>query len=599
MKHFKFVIINLLLVSALLAGQNGVIKGKVVDSSTKQPLAGVNVMLVETTLGASTDVEGNFYILNVPVGDYQIKFMYIGYETHIKTDINIKPERDIYISVGVTESMLESETITISESYFQKDETAPISSVNLSYEEIRRAPGSAGDISRILSAIPGVSQQTDQFNDLMVRGGSPSENGYYIDNMPIPNINHFPVLGAAGGAIGILNTDFIQDVTFYTGGFSSAYGDRLSSIMDISYREGNKEKIEMQLDLNFSGFGGQIEGPVPGGKGSWLFSAKRSYLDIVQKAMGLTGETPRFGDIQAKISYDFNPEHKLTALYIFAPSSRESDREAFREQGVPWYTVKWKALQNTAGLNWRYLWDKNGYSNTSITFNRISRESEDRFNRSNKIKSTNINSENIFTLRNKNFYRINKTNKIDFGVEAKSMTVDYDYFYASDSNYAGQPSPELKIKKNFSTSQISAFANFIWQPFNRITTVFGLRGDYYEFNKALHFSPRLSLSYKINERLAFNASAGMFYRSVPLFLVSQSESNEKLKNLKSTHYIAGFDYMLSADTKLTLEAYAKEYRNFPLSPDFPSFLFWTRERTIKLIINMVCLNQVAKAIHVG
>lgn len=555
----------------IFAEINGTIKGKIIDITTKQPLVGVNVLLVGTNLGASSDEKGDFLIPNVPVGTYKLKFMYIGYKSKIKTDVIVKPGRDTFIQMELAESIVEGETITVTADYFQKDETAPISAVNFSREEIRRAPGVGGDISRIMSTLPGVSQQTDQFNDLIVRGGSPVENGYYLDNIPIPNINHFPVLGAAGGAIGILNVDFINDVNFYAGGFSASYGDRLSSIMNISYREGNCESVDLQLDLNMAGFGGQAEGPLPGRKGSWLISGKRSYLDLIQDAIGTTGETPRYGDLQGKIDYELNPANKITALYIYAPSSRFDDRESAMENGRLEYTTNWEALQNTAGVNWRSLWSKNGYSNTSLSFSQISTESENHFIASDEISQKSSVSENTFAIRNVNFYRFDRWHKIEFGFESKYLLADYNYFYAADTNYAGLPTNELRVKQNFNSPQIAAFTSFIWQPFEQFRATIGLHTDYNDVNEIFHFSPRLAMSYDVNSRLTLNASAGIFYQSLPLFLLSQNETNRKLNNLKSTHYLVGVDYLLTADTRLTLELYNKKYQDFPLSSTYPQF----------------------------
>jgi len=563
--------ISMVIATNLFGGTDGTIKGTVIDRTTKQPLAGVNILLIETTLGASSDIDGNFIISNVPLGAYRAKFMFIGYASKIKTDIIVKPGRDAYIDIELGESAVEGETIMVTASYFQKDETSPVSAVNFSREEIRRTPGVGGDISRIMSTLPGVSQQTDQFNDLIVRGGSPVENGYYLDNIPIPNINHFPVLGSAGGAMGIINVDFINDVNFYAGGFSSAYGNKLSSIMDISYREGNRESIDLQLDLNMAGFGGQADGPLPGKKGSWLISGKRSYLDLIQDAIGTTGETPRYGDIQGKIDYDINPENKITALYIYAPSSRFDDRDHAQETGRFEFTKNWEALQNTAGVNWRRLWSEKSYSNTSFSFSQITTESEYHFISKDLISRISSVSEAGFTLRNTNFYKFDKRHKIEFGIESKYLLADYNYFYAADTNYAGLPTEELRVKQDLKSPQINAFANFIWQPLEQFTTTLGLRSDYYKINQSLNISPRLAISYRVNSRLSLNASTGIFYQSLPLFLVSQNKLNQNLDNLKSTHYVAGIDYLLTADTKLTLEFYNKEFQDFPLSSAFPQF----------------------------
>ncbi len=148
-----------------------------------------------------------------------------------------------------------------------------------------------------------MAKVNDSRNSLIVRGGSPIENTFYIDNIEIPNINHFPVEGSSDGPIGLLNVDLIEDVNFYSGGFSSIYGDRLSSIMEISFREGAKDKFRPQLNLSMQGFGGVVEGPISD-KGSYMFSASKSYLELILNENETGGALPSYGDAQAKVVYN-------------------------------------------------------------------------------------------------------------------------------------------------------------------------------------------------------------------------------------------------------------------------------------------------------
>lgn len=312
--------------------QTGTIKGKVIDADTKAPLIGANVILVGTVKGAATGMDGSFVIRKVPVGSYVLQLDYIGYEQLKKVDIIVRPKRITFVNVELKMAAIVTDEISVTSGYFPESSEEPTSVVSFSYEEIRRAPGSAGDVSRILMTLPSIAKVNDQSNNLIVRGGNPIENTFYIDNIEIPNINHFPHQGASGGPIGFLNVDFIQDVTFYSGGFSSIYGDKLSSVMDITFREGNRSEFDGQLDLNFSGFGGVAEAPLFKNKGSWLFSARRSYLDFVVDVFDV-GSTvaPVYGDIQGKLVYDINANNKLILLGVFADDHNAPDRETGEE----------------------------------------------------------------------------------------------------------------------------------------------------------------------------------------------------------------------------------------------------------------------------
>lgn len=261
-------------------------------------------------MGAATGTSGEFVINNVPVGSYSLLFSYIGYEPVAKADVIVKSQRITFVDAELKLSSVEMKGVVVRPGYFAEAEDQSTSVIGFSREEIRRAPGSAGDVSRIVFGLPAVAKVSDTKNSLIVRGGGPTENGFYIDNIEIPNINHFPEQGSSGGPIGMLNVDFIGDVNFHTGSFSTVYGDKLSSIMDISFRKGNQDELDAQIDMSFAGFGAIAEGALPDGSGSWFFSARRSFLDLIVKAIG-EDETslPQYSDLQGKLFFDLSPRH--------------------------------------------------------------------------------------------------------------------------------------------------------------------------------------------------------------------------------------------------------------------------------------------------
>jgi len=359
------LIISTLLVVRVSLAQNesknvtvpvGRLKGKIIDAHTQEQLVGANIVLVNTVLGGASDLNGNYSIDNVPIGNYQIQFGYIGYKGQIKADIIIRPQRVTYVNGELKPDLLETESISVTSGYFVQKDEQPLSIINFSREEIRRAPGSAGDVSRIIMSLPSVAKVNDQSNSLIVRGGSPVENSFYIDNIEIPNINHFPTHGSSGGPIGILNVDFIEDVEFSAGGFSTIYGDKLSSIMNIRFREGSRDEFQGQLDLNWAGFGGVFEGPMLDKNGSYLFSARRSYLDWIIKMFDIgTSIAPTFGDIQGKLVFDLSADHQLSILGIFADSHSNSTKEIADENAMTYYGNQ-NIYEFSTGINWRAIW---------------------------------------------------------------------------------------------------------------------------------------------------------------------------------------------------------------------------------------------------
>ncbi len=186
MKNLIFRLQLLHLLTGVVLGDDidatGTIQGKLQDTETKSPLVGANVLIMSTKLGAVTDLEGNFVIPNVLVGSYSLRCSYIGYETLMKTDVIVKSQRITYVNAELKMSILATATVTVTAGYFAKADAQPMSAVNFSYEEIRRAPGSAGDISRIMMSLPSIAKVNDQSNNLIVRGGNPVENTFFIDN---------------------------------------------------------------------------------------------------------------------------------------------------------------------------------------------------------------------------------------------------------------------------------------------------------------------------------------------------------------------------------------------------------------------------------
>jgi len=550
----------------------GNLLGKVVDNSTKSPLIGVNVYLKDGKTGASTDLNGNYRIENLPVGTYTVHFSYIGFNKVTKTDIIIKSKRTTYLNIDLQYSPIESETIVVESGYFSDVESKPVSTVNFSAEEIRRAPGSSGDVSRILFGLPSLAKVNDTRNSLIVRGGSPLENSFYLDNIEIPNINHFQVQGSSDGPIGLINVDFIDDVNFYSGGFSSIYGDRLSSIMELSFREGSKEQFNSQLNMSMNGFGGSFEGPL-GDNGSFMFSVNRSYLDLIVDAVQTGGALPKYWDIQGKVDYSLNNKNKLTLLTIFSKDNIESEyKDALEAEAILYGGLD--NLSNVVGLNWQYIWGESGYSNTSLSHIYTSYDRVWGQTKTHQRVLDNFSKENRIKLRNVNYYKINKYNSLEFGVEATGINNNFDFTYYEWQNYYGDVSPVLSVDRKLNSLKSSIFVEHHWNITDRLKLNYGFRSDYFEYNDKINNAPRANLSYKIDSKTNLTASAGTFYQEIPNIILIQNDNFKELSTPKSNHYILGLNRMIGESTKLSIEAYYKDYSNFPINPDEPQlFLF--------------------------
>ena len=551
----------------------GTIKGKVLDAENMQPLVGVNVMLQDSKIGCATDTDGNYEIPKVKIGSYNVVYSYIGYEKVVNTDVIVKSERITYINVEMKPSSVDMKGVDVTAGYFSQTEVQSLSAINFSYEEIRRSPGAGGDISRIIFGLPSLAKINDTKNSLIVRGGSPVENGFFLDNIEIPNINHFPVQGSTEGPIGIINVDLIDNVNFYSGGFSSSYGDRLSSIMDLKFREGDRSGYNVQADMSMQGFGGVVEGPINGGKGSFVLSARRSYLDLILDLMNEKVGLPTYSDVQTKVVYDFDADNKIQFVDVFSYDNQKMNQADAKENKNNVY-VDYKYYMNTAGLNWQHLWGKSGYSNISFAHTYSKTNGKFFQTRDAKMLMDNNSLEEEFKLRNSNHLFVSSELKFEFGIDAKNIITDYNQFYNEYQDLFGQVTPALRLNKNIGTFKAGAYANLSWEPFPKFKINPGVRVDYYDYNRTANISPRFSLTYEFNEMTSLIGATGIYYQNIPWVLAAQKDEFKNLSNPKSYHYIIGLNHLLTESTKLTLEVYNKDYFDFPMDPSQPNlFVF--------------------------
>ena len=494
-----------------------------------------------------------------------------------RTDVIVRPNRITNCDAELKMSAIETEGVIVTGGYFNAQDENQTSAVNFSAEEIRRAPGSAGDVSRIIYGLPSVAKVDDSKNSLIVRGGAAFENGFYIYNIEIPNINHFPEYGSSGGPIGMLNVDFIRDVNFYSGGFSTVYGDKMSSIMALSFREGNRDEFDAQLDLHFAGFGGVAEGPISNGKGSWLISARKSFLDFIVNAIGEDpNSVPNYGDIQGKLVYDISQHHKLTLLNILGIDKISSDRDYAVENEENMY-MNFNMMQNTAGINWRYLWGQNGYSNTSISHTIVKGDYLSYDTRT--FRETGIEKklyeflpvEQEIKFRNVNYYILHPSHKLNFGIEIKHILNRHDDYFGENKDALGNPIEAFQVDEKLIASKLFGFIGYNWQPITKLTIEPSVRIGHFTYNKNTTISPRFSFSYQLTNQTAINSSAGVFYQYLPLVLLRQNPLNKSLKTPLAYHFILGISHLLSEDTRLTVEVYDKEYSHLPLDASQPTF----------------------------
>jgi outer membrane receptor for ferrienterochelin and colicin len=536
--------------------QKGMIKGRIMDYETQIPLSGVSVMIRDSEWAVRSDATGTYEFPEIPVGYYVVAYELEGYYTDARTDVIVRPGRTTFVNVELFAVRTITEEVRVIADYFPTAPGKPGSQRQFNTEELRRNAGSAGDVSRVLYDVPGIVKADEEANDLIVRGGSPVENGFYVDNIFVPNINHFPQWGASGGNINMLNMHFIEKLDIFTGGFDASYGNRLSSIIDIGYREGNRESFNGQLNLSIIGFGAQAEGPLPKQKGSFMLSGYRSYLDIISSFLGSDNPSDYY-DIQGKIVYDIDDSNRLSFLTINGYSETKEDREEEMESGAGNYS--WERFNiSTFGLNWRHVWGGRGFSDTSLSYS-FMKGKDDGWSVSDNESAYYFNyRDQWITFRNTSQIHLGAAHQLKFGMEAQ-----HNRFFSHNFDDDGP--------KNLKGTYGAAFVTYLVHPFENFSLSTGLRLDYFPLSERFHLSPRLSFSWVLTKRFSVNGAFGMFHQKMPLFLLKQHSDNVQLNEMQARHIVLGFKYLLFPDTQATLDIYDKQYDHFPMSSRSPYF----------------------------
>lgn len=583
------LILIVLLISLKTSAQNvGTISGMVKDKNTQEPLIGATVAIEGTGLGTQTDVDGKFKLSGIPAKSYNIKIQYVGYQTKVLFNVVITTGNIQTFTVELEPETKSLNEVVIQTRTFGKKSETPLSVQNLTAEEIKSNPGGNFDISRVIQALPGVGGNTGSGafrNDIVIRGGGPNENVFYIDGIEIPVINHFSTQGASGGPQGILNVSFIEDVTLSSSSFKANVDNTLSSVLSFKQRDGNTERLQGNARLSASELGLTFDGPLSKNT-TFLASARRSYLQFLFAAINLPIR-PNYWDFQYKTTTKLNNKTTLTTLgvgaideFSFAVPKNSTPDDEYILRGSP-IINQWNY---TIGALLKHRIE-NGFINFSASRNMFENRL-DRFRdgltgdesaRILKIKSQEI--ENKFRLDvNKYVGKI----RYSYGGMAQYVKFNNSGFTQLTNpiqSVSGADSiPGIRVNLN-SAIEFFKFGLFgdITGKFmdSRLTVTFGIRADGntftnsgYELWKTL--SPRLSGSYALRSNLNLNASIGRYYK-LPIYTVlgfrnAQNDLvNKSNPYIGVDHYVAGIEYLPTRTTRVTVEGFYKSYFNYSVS----------------------------------
>jgi len=541
----------------------GTISGRVLDAVTQSPVNGVTIVVVGTKKGAISKSDGKFVIKNVEAGVVSLRASSVGYGTQLTNDVVVSPGKPVTVTIQLQEVAITTQETIVTEEAFRKDAQNVTSTQLLTSEEVRRAPGVQEDVVRAVALLPGVAVTQAGRNDLAVRGGAPFENLFLVDNIEVPNINHFGSQGSSGGPLSIINIDFVRDVSFSSGGFGPRYGDRLSSVTNIQLRDGNDQELSGEINLSATGFGVIGEGPL-GTDGSWMVSVRRSYLDLIFKLAGF-GFIPEYYDLTAKASYTLDRSNSLSFLLIGALGTVKFNNDSADKRYSNSRVVAPTQNQYFSGLTWRHLFDQ-GFTNVTLgrTFTNYKTTQQDSLGTT--IFQT-LSNEGENSLRADVTLLPSPTVELLFGSLSKyGSQLSYDIIvpgYARlDQNGVERP---LTVDTSFQAFRTALYGQMTWQMSTQWKLTLGGRVDYYPYlATSTVASPRMAISFDVTPMITVALNGGRFYQAPQyIWLVGDPSNTNTLRPMHTDQAILSYQWIVSPEVKLQVEGYYKTYSGYP------------------------------------
>lgn len=550
------------------------IKGVVIDKSTRQPLEFVNVLVVGLGIGASTDANGNFLITQVPPGIYRLQASFLGYKTELTPEYRVNHVTP-YVQIELEEENASLNEVVVTASPFQKVPESPVSLRVIGLQEIEKAPGANRDISKVVQNYPGVAFSPIGYrNDLIVRGGGPSENRFYLDGVEIPNINHFSTQGASGGPVGLIDADLIRSVKFYSGAFPADKGNALSSVLDFILRDGDMERNSLKATLGASEVSLSSNGHI-GNKTSYLVSVRQSYLQALFKILGLPF-LPAYTDASFKIKTRFDSHNELTLLGLGGIDRMKLNLGIEGEDAEYMLSYLPEINQETYTVGGVYR----HYSQRHVQSIVLSQSYLN--NRNVKYRDNDESSEENLTLRLGSIEQETKLrmeNTSSWSVWKVKAGFDLNYSRYKSNEYRkvfANALREYDYHTDLSLWRWGMFASVDYAaPDKSFTASMGVRTDgnnYSDKMKELwrQLSPRLSVSYRLIEGLTLSGHVGLYYQ-LPSYTALGFKGEEGEYVNRHLDYISvsqeslGLSWTPNENMELSVEGFYKLYGHMPFS----------------------------------
>ena len=577
MKTLIFISLLILGFQTGLLAQQAVLKGRVIESVSNEPMPFVNVIVSGTSIGAVTDDNGNFQLNGLNPGFVRVQASFIGYHSALSSEIEISNAKVAFVEIRMEKSDTQLDEVTVSVSPFRKTEESPVSLKTIGIAEIEKSPGANRDISKVIQSYAGVLSSPSFRNDIIIRGGGPSESRFYLDGVEVPNINHFATQGASGGAVGILNADLIREVNYYSGAFPSDRGNALSGVFEFAQVDGNADKMKFKGSLGASEVSATVDGPLSE-KTSFIVSARRSYLKLLFTALKLPF-LPTFNDMQFKVRTRFDAKNELTFIGLGAVDQNELNLDIKNPDDQQKYILSQLPVNNqwsyTLGAIYKHFREKS-YQTLVVSRSQLSNTAtkyldNNESSPNNKILDyTSQEAENKIRFENNmrmGGFKANLGANIDFA-QYSNTTLQKRFYDGNilNVNY----DTKLNLIKYGLFGQISH--EFLAE---RLTLSAGFRMDANNYSSGMNnllkqFSPRVSASYKLTPEWSLNLNSGRYFQLPAYTTLGYQQNNQfvnkdNLKYISVDHFIGGLEFKPVTTMQFSLEGFLKNYRNYPFS----------------------------------
>ena len=556
----------------------GFIIGRVTERTTGQPIANATVKIADKA-ETIADEDGNFR-LEIESGVYDVQIEAKNFTSIIKNQIGVTGNRNTLLNVQL--DVTTSETVEVRSEIFAENAEQTVSNITLNREEIRQTPGSGGDPLRVINSQPAVSAASGEFADLIVRGGTAEENLTFIDNIPVSDFTYFTDKydGNRGGRASILAPDIFERAEFSAGGFGVRYGDKMSSALDINLREANRERVQAVIFADSGTAGGSIDIPF-NEYGSWLFSARRSYIDVALDVAGIAEQGiigyPRTLDFTNKFVYDLDSNNKLSVSVLnFFEDFEQTDEQALNiDRRTDRFRLKRTSQRFIAGATLSSVIGTKNFGQTTFWITGAHNDASFYLPGTNFLQRARDFRDSQVGIKREATSAVSKKVHLGFGGGIYFDQVNYFTFENTGRFYSPleeefNAAPRGNRLKLNSEVSVYGYTQATWRVTPRLTITPGMRVDSYGVTGEALASPRISARFNATSKIALTFAGGIYRQPPSLYVLSLTPNNRDLKTQTAAHIIGGVEWLLREDLRVRLEAYRKSYGDLIVQPLQPT-----------------------------